>query len=353
MIENINAESVFRWIFRNKDDLSSVVFFFISKRNATNARFHSLFEQTQNIRIVYFSGTIFGKLDRISIFLFSKILLVLRGKIAKYDQIHLFNTDLNVKIKTQILHIDDPAYTDLELIKIKSWERTLTRNNLKAYLVCTNNYSYNWYKTHLVYTNVVVIEQGFHEMFLPITRGDFSLVYSSPYIHYGRDKHSQHTTWGASLLIDEIIPEIVLADPTIKIKLIGELGINAKQAVSKFENVLFYERVSFKENMKILSTCSVGLYPRRHDHKRSILKIYSYIGAGLPVVTFDLIDTEVIKLNSLGYSVNSVSQFVQKIIDLKRDKALLSVFQKNIEKFRTPYSWKNLANKMESIFQEK
>ena len=101
--------------------------------------------------------------------------------------------------------------------------------------------------------------------------------------------------------------------------------------------------------MQILSTSTIGLYPRNIDHKRSMLKIFSYIGAGLPIVTFDLVDTRVVKDNSLGYSVAEVSEFIASIVKLKSSTELLNKFSTNVNNFRVNYTWENLANKMEKL----
>jgi glycosyltransferase involved in cell wall biosynthesis len=107
--------------------------------------------------------------------------------------------------------------------------------------------------------------------------------------------------------------------------------------------------VNFKENSEILSKCTIGIYPRTFDHKRSILKIFSYIGAGLPVVTFDLEDTRVIKDYNLGLSVNSIDDFIRAIVQLKEQPKILKNLERNIDKFRPPYTWQNLSKKMSEL----
>jgi glycosyltransferase involved in cell wall biosynthesis len=99
--------------------------------------------------------------------------------------------------------------------------------------------------------------------------------------------------------------------------------------------------------MRILSNCSIGIYPRNVDLKRSMSKIFSYIGADLPIVTYDLYDTEVVKFNNLGYSVNSVDEFVDKIIFLKNNPDKLQKLSSNVSAFKNEYTWKNLSKKME------
>ena len=78
-----------------------------------------------------------------------------------------------------------------------------------------------------------------------------------------------------------------------------------------------------------------------------MLKIFTYIGAELPIVTFDLIDTEIVKRKNLGFSVATSELFVEKIIELKNNVGLLNFFKTNIKMEKNAYSWKNLARKME------
>ena len=113
----------------------------------------------------------------------------------------------------------------------------------------------------------------------------------------------------------------------------GQLGSDASQELKKFRTVYIHGRVNFQKNIEILSSCSVGIYPRKHDHKRSILKIFSYIGAGLPIVTFDLIDTEVVKLNSLGYTEaineenNTSSKFFSFMLTAKNTQDITALLK--------------------------
>ena len=174
-------------------------------------------------------------------------------------------------------------------------------------------------------------------------------MYTAPYIHYGKDKHAKHTTWGSDILIKEIIPKLNSLDPEIAIHLVGEVGNNAMKELVKLKNIHIHGRVNFKLNIDILSSCSIGIYPRQYDHKRSILKIFSYIGAGLPIVTFDLIDTEVVKLNSLGFAVRTVDEFVARILELKNSPDLMEKYKENNSIFRVNFTWSILAAKMEKI----
>jgi|694.fasta_scaffold103710_2 glycosyltransferase involved in cell wall biosynthesis len=347
---NYNSENFFKWIFRRRDELKSIVFVFISQINANNARYYPLFQNTQEVRIVYFIGLPIKYSDRVLLRIFKISQLILKLKIAQYQKIHFFNIDMNFNNEIQILHMDDPVYSGENIKKINVWaKRNLSKNRLSK-IVCTNTFTENWLKINTEFADIVIIEQGFDYLVplsKPISRTTFICAYSSPYICYGNDKDSNHTTYGAKTLFDEIIPSLFKLDSTILVYLIGKLGKDAKKAAIKYPNLVLFGQVSAGQNLEILSNCDVGIYPRKFDHKRSVLKIFTYIGAGLPIVTFDLIDTEIVKRKELGFSVSNSKQFVEKIIELKNTPDLFKVFQANVKLQQEVYSWGYLARKME------
>jgi glycosyltransferase involved in cell wall biosynthesis len=137
----------------------------------------------------------------------------------------------------------------------------------------------------------------------------------------------------------------------ISIHLVGEIGKDASRALKKHRNVICHGRVNFAENMSILESCSIGIYPRDKDFKRSMSKIFSYIGAGLPVVTYDLVDTEIIKANSLGYSVTSEEEFIEKIIYLKNNPDVLKSLSSRVNRVKLDYTWQILSKKMDTYLK--
>ena len=350
-LQNKNSESFWTWLSRKNDNLVQIVFVFISQLNAQNARNFQLFEASENIRIVYLKGLRLRYSDKFLLKLFRLLINSRKKQIANYKVLHLFSIPSFVSNQKQIMHLDDPTYLKSEIDKLIDWERNLVDKKGQPFLICTNSYTKNWFESELKHTKIIIIEQGFRT-FNPIEVNqsiNFSCAYSSPYTHFGRDKHGNHSTWGAEILIKEIIPRLNKLDPNIEIHLIGEIGKHALFELSKCINVHIYGRVSFNENTQIISKCKIGIYPRTFDHKRSILKIFSYIGAGLPVVTFDLVDTRVVKDFELGIAVNSIDEFVLGVNTLKTNPEIFQRYKANIVDFRPPYSWKNLSNKMNDL----
>ena len=352
MLIHGNSENFFKWIFRTKDQLNTIVFIFVSKINANNARFLPLFENTRNIRLIYFPGLPIKYSDRITIRIFSYLQALFSSKISKYKVIHFFDLSINFQNRIQILHIDDPVYSEEYIYKIRAWEDKCLSRNQYSKIVTTNTYIANWLMDHTRSSKIIIIEQGFHDLELNTdkeVKKDFICGYSSAYLNYGKDRDANHVTYGVRTLVDEIIPKLFHQDPSIKIYLIGKLGRNAKKALENYPNVVTFGRVNFDKNIELLAKCTVGIYPRKIDNRRSVLKIFTYIGAGIPVVTFDLVDTEIVKQKSFGISVKESDQFVEKIIELKNDPKILEYFQTNIKQYKKEYTWKNLAQKMENL----
>ena len=351
ILRNSNSESIYRWIFRKKDDLDEIVFFFISRTNANNARYEPLFEFSDNIRIVYFKGFPLKYTDLITLFVYRSFIPKLQHLVKKYKVLHLLSLTKFSFSGIQVLHIDDPLYSVSEGNNLKTWQDSILDKNGIPVLICTNEFSSKWFYQKLTDTRIIIIEQGFYEQTKSkeiIQKEEFVCVYSSPYIHYGSDLHGNHSAWGSNVLIDQVIPKLYEKDPRIKVCLIGELGGNARKALTNYSNWYSCDRVDLLENHEIISNCDVGIYPRTIDHKRSVLKIYTYLGGGIPVVTFDLIDTSVIKQYNLGPVVSNVEDFVASLVELKNSPKLMMFYKNNIEKISYKFLWKNLSIKMKS-----
>jgi glycosyltransferase involved in cell wall biosynthesis len=357
---NINAETYLRWIFRKNESLNQIVFYFLSQANATSPRFFPLFEASSKIRIVYIKGLNVPKTDYFVSRLANFLYRLAMNRFEKYECIHIVGGPTKLKNRFQVLHLDDPNYSQKENDFLLNWEKQIASQGLNSIIICTNDFTKQYLETLLNNTLIIKIEQGYDSPsnhFKIIRKGkeesNFSCVYSSPYIHIRDDKHANHQTWGADLLLNNILPELYLRDPTVKVHLIGELGKCAKSQLMNIGNIVYHGRVNFEDNMNISSACSIGIYARNIDYKRSMSKIFTYIGAGLPIVTFDLYDTKVVKEHQLGYSVSSVKEFVDKIIYLKDNPHELELLRQRVNRFKPNYTWENLSKKMEDHLSSK
>ena len=348
---NSNAISFTKWLRMSSDPLSAVAFTFISRRNSTSARYFPLLSHTKKTRIVVFYGLNLAKTDRISLLIFRLLKIVFKRRCKRYAWYHETSPQNRLFSTSEILHLDDPTYSDKELTRLRMWESRLKEKNLKAQIICTNSYTRDWLKKELHYAQTSIIDQGFSPSELKLNKfKEFTCVYSSPYIHYKGDVHGEHTTWGCTTLLDEIIEPLNSMAPHIKFHLVGELGKEAKRKLSSFSNSYSHGLVSQSTNQEIIERCHVGIYPRTFDHRRSMKKIFDYIGAGIPMVTFDLVDSEIVKERDLGLVVNSSTEFVDAIIALYKDKSLYNQIEKNVLKERGNFMWSTLAEKLEGLY---
>ena len=353
--KNQNVVSIWKWLFIKNENLPFVTFTFMSRRYSSNVRCMNLNYHSKQIRIVLFKGTRVAKFDYFIIKSINIIIELFAQKINRtYKGIFFYGIPNSPKLRiNQFLHLDDPKYSKDEFMKLIQWESHARFLGVNTKIIVTSTDTTNILKKNNIRSEIIEITQGFSEALTeprPVNR-DFKCVYASAYVAYGRDKNSKDTTWGADFLIEKLLPMAQQLPEEITICIVGNIGSDAKIELSKFKNVKIFSYMSQIEMTKFLQTCKVGLYPRTFDHKRRILKVYSYLSAELPTVTFDLIDTADIKDYKLGLVVHSTSEFIAAILSLYKDDALYRDLATNISRFKIGKDWATLSKKLEvSVF---
>lgn len=347
-----NTSGFLRWLFTKNDDYESVALLFQSKVNHNSPRYIPLFLESNKTRVVLFHGLKFPKTDRIMLKLLIMTQKLLAFKFRRYKWCHVMSPRNHIKTN-QVLHIDDPIYSMEELQQIRDWITRLRNQSLTGFVVVTNEFTQQYFSSRISDLTVEIIEQGFTQVKSnsTIKKEIFACVYSSPFIDYGKDRHANHSTWSAKILIDSIIPLLLDTDPKIEIHLIGKLGNDARRRIADLPNVVAHGYLNRFENATLMQSCHVAIYPRTVDHLRAVQKIAEYIGAGLPIVTFRLVDTELVTKLNLGISVENPAEFARAILLLKSDAERYGYYKRNVEGVQHAYSWKTLAYKMESIIE--
>ena len=341
-----NVVNWYQWLRIKNDFLPALTFYFLSSINATSGRYLPLLNSMQNTRIVLFQGTRFGKFDYFHLKLFRFFIKITHSKQKKYKWILVTDTKLSDYSTNQVLDIDDPLYSHSELVRILDWERKLKNHGAKSVIIVTNETTKKYLAAANITSKIFIIGQG-HS---PVVTGtisnkfkNFTFVYSSPYIDAAGDKHGNHPTWGVDLFIKIIIPRLIQNDPAISIHLIGHVGKKAHEFLKTYHQVVIHGYKTIEENYKLLLRCDVALYPRILDNNRRVLKIYEYIGANLPIVTFDLEDTKPVKELNIGISVNTIDEFVAAVKHIKNNNEDYLKFRKNLASLQNNYSWESLA----------
>jgi hypothetical protein len=346
-----NVISFWGWLRIKTDYLPAVTFIFVSRVNATNMRIYNLALYSAQVRVVLFKGTRFRGTDLIVMKLMIMCLFLYKSRISSYKALILTSLP-NFAIKTprQYLHIDDPKYSQEEYNRINDWIISGQKYGTKKGLILTSQYTSSQYKENCPNVDTIIISQGYTRVQNKIRKStkDFICVYASPYLHYGDDKLSKHSTWGAQSLIDDILPLSLVLPKDIKFIFIANIGKCAKAKLLTFPNVRTIDYLEIAEYSEFLKQCSVGIYPRTHDHKRRILKIFDYVGAGIPIVTYRLEDTKDVDDYNLGISVTNPKAFIDAIRSLFFDSSLYEKFAKNVREFSEGKDWESLTRELEN-----
>lgn len=350
------VEPWYKWIFRRNDSLPGATVYFLSRRNSTSARFFPLYDRTSNFRVVLIRGLPIPYTDGLMLkfhIFFSQIFI---EKLNKYRWLALSNTKLMEKTKTNVLlNVDDPVYNHAEKNTLLRVFELTQLNQKKLRVVVTNDFTRARFQEFLPPECIKIVSQGFTERDIEDSlekNKKFSVVYSSPYIDYYRDKHERSDSWNAVHLIDFIIPELEKHCPDLEVHLIGKLGLNAHRQISKNKNVIVHGLKSIHDNAILIKRCHLGLYPRTTDQKRSVMKVYEYVGCGLPVVTYDHIDTSMVRENGFGISVRHPHELIEAIRRLKDDLSLYQDIRNRIDLTKRRYSWDTIVKDYDRIVLE-
>ena len=355
---NLNCISWLRWIFLKSDNLPAVTFYFISRKNSTSPRFFPLYNQMKNLRIVLIKGTRYRYFDRVQLKLTRILISLTYKKVVMYDWVLDSGFTQNNPMTNQIINLDDPDYSTLEIRDIKHWENKILNRRLRSIIVVTSEYTKSYLLENGVSSEVHILPQGYtYSSGLDSKKFNrFSVVYSSPYIYSRLDKKFRSNShWSVDLFIRQIIPKLIKADPFIDIVLIGRIGNSTRKFIENFQSVKLMGLVSVERSSQILSQCHLGLYPRTYDSYRQSQKISEYIGAELPVVTFNLTDASLVSDLHIGICVEKedVEEFLIAIQLLKNSEELLKSYQKRIQEIKKFYSWTTLAQYFDELLLNK
>ncbi len=353
--QNRNVIPWYFWISRSKNESRGVVIYFLSRRYGTSPRFFPLYNELRETDIVLFRGSRFPGVDRFYLKLLPFFIICFKRKLEKYDYFIALNSNPNLVISTNmILNLDDPLYSVGELAAIKNWENCVRIRGFTSSIVCTTKYIHDYLKSNEVISSIHVIPQGHSSVELPsihkssTSKGNLNFVYISPTIDVKGDPHEGHNMWDASTLLLDIWPRVTASNA--RLHLIGRLGQNASLSLSD-SRVISYGLISIKECSTLLPNFDVALYPRVHDNAWFPQKLVEYIGAGLPILAFDLIDTNIVSQLNVGLLVKNAEEFARTMDEISCGLLSMEDFQKNTVRAAPDYSWTALAENFESIFQ--
>ncbi len=333
----------------------ALAFQFSSKRNSGNVRLYSLLKRSSTTTTIEIKGINIAHSDRVFLFLLRAIRRAITPFLSrKFDWLHIMSPEEGMGLTiNQILHLDDPEFSLKEAKALKKWKAELDQRGKKGMIICTFDGCKSYLNGVDESLNVHLIPQGFTPTYEVLSKFErFSCVYSSPYISGVGDKNADHPTWSAVHFLEELLPELLQSDEELEIHLIGRLSKKARAKLSNEPRIVLHGLVTPEENARILAQCHLGLYPRIHDHGRRVLKITEYMGAGLPIVAYDLEDTRLVSEKNIGFLVSTQAEFVAQVLRLKRDSELYSQFLLRVRHAQIGSDWDTLAKQLDNLIKE-
>lgn len=119
----------------------------------------------------------------------------------------------------------------------------------------------------------------------------------------------------------ELWEEIRAAVPSAELWLVGAPGPRLRARVAGRRDIRLFGRRGRAELLSILSGVDVAIYPRRSDPGIRASKVAEYLGAGLPVVAYDLPVVDDLRAAGSGLLVASPAGFVGAVVRLLGDDA--------------------------------
>ena len=351
--KNDNAIPWWLWLFRKKT-LPNGAIYFLSRRYPTSPRFFPLFNEFTNTEIILFKGSRFPLIDRFYLSLLPVFVKIFRRKISKYVWFIALNSNPDLTVSTNmILNLDDPTFSSNEIKELLAWESEQISKGFSSCIVCTTKRVKEYLQNNHIQSKICVIPQG-HSIEPEYTTAsqrnseNLDVVYISPSIDVAGDKHAGHAMWDATTLLVEIWPLIQASN--IRLHLVGKLGKNAS-SITDDKRVISHGLLSVSECAKLLPSFDLALYPRKVDNGWQPQKLVEYIGAGLPILGFRLIDTEIVEELGVGVLVDSAEEFALRIEEFCEDGQELDLLRQRTREYAYKYSWKSLAINFEAIYR--
>jgi glycosyltransferase involved in cell wall biosynthesis len=107
--------------------------------------------------------------------------------------------------------------------------------------------------------------------------------------------------------------------PGARLELVGLPGAALRRRVAGRSDVVLTGRLAREELMQRLAAWDVALYPRTADQGIRASKIAEYLGAGIPIVSYDYAVVADVREAGAGILVDSPRGFVAAVERLLRD----------------------------------
>jgi glycosyltransferase involved in cell wall biosynthesis len=155
--------------------------------------------------------------------------------------------------------------------------------------------------------------------------------------------------WAGLKIIIESIPQIIKKFPKLKLVIIGdgkekESLVNLVNNLSVKDYVTFLGRLPYEKMAELLCTMKIGLAmfkPTNAGKYASPLKLFDYMGAGLPIIATNIGDIgRILNESEAGFPINwRKDEFVHSVYTIMKDEKIWHSFHKNGLDYVRNFDW--------------
>ena len=246
-----------------------------------------------------------------------------------------------------VADVDDPVF--------EPWEvEALNRPNLAAYVVTAEAAARRFEQLgvrkpwHVIPQGVGLgsLTEDLRRQVANRHRRDGELVvgYVAAYLRTRDDPGGENALYNVDHLLQlwEAISERV---PEARLWLLGEPSARVRRRVAGRDDVLLLGPVAKHEVLPHAANFDVALYPRAEDQGIRSAKVAEYMGAGVPIVSYDYEVTRDVKEAGAGVLVSSPAEFVEAVVSLAEDPARRAGFASASAAAGARLDWDGLARR--------
>jgi glycosyltransferase involved in cell wall biosynthesis len=222
---------------------------------------------------------------------------------------------------TAVSDVDDPVYTPAEV-------RSLNDPALAAYVVTAERAARRFEELgvekpwHVIPQGVDLAALSPDAVAAARARhrrdGEVAVGYMAGFLVGAGDRQEANTLYNIDHLL-ALWDEIHARVPEARLWLLGEASESIRRRTSGRDDIVLFGRVPRNRVLPLVASLDVALYPRRHDQGISASKVGEYLGAGVPIVSYDLRVTENVAAAGAGILVQSPREFVDAVEHLAHD----------------------------------
>jgi glycosyltransferase involved in cell wall biosynthesis len=165
------------------------------------------------------------------------------------------------------------------------------------------------------------------------------------------DRGGENPLYDVSHLL-ELWEEIRAQAPDAVLELIGLPGAELRRRLGGRADVRVLGRLQHAERLRRIGGWQVALYPRTADQGIRAAKVAEYLGAGVPIVSYDYEVVADVREADAGLLVGEPREFVEAVVRLLGDPARRAELAANAKAAGAARDWRVLAERYASILDE-